>query len=68
MEGKKKEEKKKKKMNDAKFNGHYVRQHTNNISAHALLSDQLFFIVTIFSKCPNISEILQPILPYIVAF
>ena len=39
--GEKYVEGKKERKNDAKFSGHYVRQRTHNIPAHALRSDQL---------------------------
>ena len=39
MEGKRKKKERKKK-NNAKFSGHYVRQRTHNVHAHALRSDQ----------------------------
>ena len=36
--GEKKVEGKKKKKNNAKFSGHYVRQHTHNVHAYTLCS------------------------------
>ena len=34
---------KERKKNNAKFRGHYVCQHTHNVRAHALRSDQKLF-------------------------
>ena len=55
MEGKKKEKK-----NTAKFSGHYVRPHTQNVRAHALRSHQLKPYFCCFNVLVRVNLIYTP--------